>query len=505
MHVQRVHYGKLCLLLGALAGLLLLVYTHTPDPRNLTIDVEVEERVEVEAARSAEDALGVARLHSCPACLGRGLCQEVSQGWLAVSVFGSVVPGGVEYRGSMREEEWGLAVTVPEDGAWETWDAAVCANATQPRGCLVAEAATSSFLFRGRADGPGLRKLHRLTGEPSPPPLTACATAELAHGLADAFDENRDSRLSAEERAMLVTTVGVAPSVAALRLATNTRLTGVPALLGACGRLVVTEGGLTPLNHYRTTSWDTRRDLGGQVLSLLEGLMSPASPWLWVVWSLDIHSFAVTKTGQVVLSSLASVTPIPRSLLAPPPQEERPACNLQCFMDWKHQVMMATPRGQPGKGCAAAGQYTDIAYSLACSSVLGGAHGLLASGGEEVAELLARCAQEDGPGDRWRAVDELMELLGGESEASGEDDGGEEEEEGEEGEEEDEEDDGEEADVEDDEGEEDKREAENSDEEEIYEEEEVHSKKTKKGKVEETIDEEDEVEDEERDEESEES
>ena len=34
---------------------------------------------------------------------------------------------------------------------------------------------------------------------------------------------------------MLVTTVGVAPSVAALRLATNTRLTGVPALLGMVG------------------------------------------------------------------------------------------------------------------------------------------------------------------------------------------------------------------------------------------------------------------------------
>ena len=29
----------------------------------------------LEVARSAEEALGVARLHSCPVCLGRGLCQ----------------------------------------------------------------------------------------------------------------------------------------------------------------------------------------------------------------------------------------------------------------------------------------------------------------------------------------------------------------------------------------------------------------------------------------------
>ena len=65
---------------------------------------------------------------------------------MTVSVFGRAVPGGTEYRGSLREEEWGLAVTVAGDGAWETWDAAVCANATQPRGCLVTEAASNSFL-----------------------------------------------------------------------------------------------------------------------------------------------------------------------------------------------------------------------------------------------------------------------------------------------------------------------------------------------------------------------
>ena len=43
-------------------------------------DVEVEglEKEELEReeeARSGEEALGVAQLHSCPVCLGRGLCQ----------------------------------------------------------------------------------------------------------------------------------------------------------------------------------------------------------------------------------------------------------------------------------------------------------------------------------------------------------------------------------------------------------------------------------------------
>ena len=205
-----------------------------------------------------------------------------------MSVFGRPVPGGTEYRGSLQEEDWGLAVTVAGDGAWETWDAAVCANASQPRGCLVTEAASNSFLFRGRADGPGLRRLHRLvsffyekypkltiflqTGAPSPPPLTACANSDLSHRLAEAFDENRDDRLSAEvgirfelppvecsqERSVLVSTVGVAPGVAALRLAGALGMRGLPSFLGSCGRLVITEGSLTPLDQYRQSDWETR-------------------------------------------------------------------------------------------------------------------------------------------------------------------------------------------------------------------------------------------------------
>ena len=68
---------------------------------------------------------------------------------------------------------------------------------------------------------------------------------------------------------------------------------------------------------------------------------------------------------------------------------------------------MATPRGQPGKGCAHARHYADLAFSLACrfcleirttliirpscrSSVLGGPRGLLKNSGEEIRELLER-------------------------------------------------------------------------------------------------------------------
>ena len=263
MHVQRVHYGKLAALLLVVTGLLLLIYRSLPDPRTSLIGSSQYGHHLVNfllfltcrcggrgglcggcrgSSGGSTEFRGGAFCRKIPhlSCLSRtgtlsgeksklhkifwaiSSCilaifniQEVSQGWLTVSVFGRAVPGGTEYRGSLREEEWGLAVTVAGDGAWDSWDAAVCANASQPRGCLVTEAASNSFLFRGRADGPGLRRLHRLvsfqkypktapeiipfqTGAASPPPLTACANSDLSHRLAEAFDENRDGRLSAE-------------------------------------------------------------------------------------------------------------------------------------------------------------------------------------------------------------------------------------------------------------------------------------------------------------------
>ena len=42
--------------------------------------------------------------------------------------------------------------------------------------------------------------------------------------------------------------------------------------------------------------------------------------------------------SKVVLSTLEHLTPVARSLLGNPPQEEREPCNLNCFMEWKQEV-----------------------------------------------------------------------------------------------------------------------------------------------------------------------
>ena len=97
--------------------------------------------------RSMDDALSISALHSCPACLGRDVCPDFSQGFLTMSMFGSPSVHGLEYQGFLREEER-LLVISPAVDTWRAWDAKICANSSQWSGCLVNVAARDSFLSR---------------------------------------------------------------------------------------------------------------------------------------------------------------------------------------------------------------------------------------------------------------------------------------------------------------------------------------------------------------------
>ena len=45
MHVQRVHYGKLAVLLLVVTGFLLLLYRSLPDPRTSLIGIAILEAI----------------------------------------------------------------------------------------------------------------------------------------------------------------------------------------------------------------------------------------------------------------------------------------------------------------------------------------------------------------------------------------------------------------------------------------------------------------------------
>ena len=157
---------------------------------------------------------------------------------------------------------------------------------------------------------------------------------------------------------------------------------------------------------------DTRMELASQALSLVSSLMT-REDMVMLVWGLDWTDLSVTSSGQVILSGLDKVSPVDKSLLEAG-GEERPVCNKECFDNWRSEVMMATPRGQPGRGCSGALQHGDMMYRDLCSQVLGDSDlgpGLLHSAGEEITRALAECVEEPGPGARWRAVDTLVQLL----------------------------------------------------------------------------------------------
>ena len=212
----------------------------------------------------------------------------------------------------------------------------------------------------------------------------------------------------------MLTSVGVAPGIAALRILNKIGLTSLPGYVGACGRLVFTSGGLLKLNELLNREWEQRLELARQVLRLIENLLS-VEEWLLVAFGLNMDSFSVTRTGQVVLSNLDTLTPIDKDILLGLPQEERDVCNSQCFSDFEKEVMMVTPRGQPGKGCGSALLYSDMMYADVCREVISR---LLYSAPEEVEILLRECIEEEGKGGRWQAIDDLNDYLEGNYEST---------------------------------------------------------------------------------------
>ena len=175
--------------------------------------------------------------------------------------------------------------------------------------------------------------------------------------------------------------------------------------------LITPQGELTSLREFVDQDLNTRMELASQALSLVSSLVT-REDMVMVVWDLNWDDLSVTSSGQVILTDLDKVSPVDKSLLEA--GEERPVCNKECFDKWRSEVMMVTPRGQPGRGCSAALQHGDMMYRDLCSNVLGDSGlgpGLLHSAGEEISRALAECVEEPGPGARWRAVDTLVQML----------------------------------------------------------------------------------------------
>ena len=316
-----------------------------------------------------------------------------------------------------------LSVISPHSDWWDSWDRRVCRNVSQGDQCDLARAAPTSFLSSWPGDPFSLRHLQPQSGNIAPSALTACVTNNLALALRKSFDVDHDGSLSLQEKSSLLTTVAVSPALAVLRLAGQTGLTSLlPRYIGCCGRLAVMEGGLTRLEDEVRSDWSTRAELAGQVLDLLENFLS-VEGWVMMAWDLSWSDFSLSRSGQLVFTGLDKLSPVDKTLLEPPSEEDRPVCNSDCFTKFKKDVMMRTPRGQPGLGCGSALLYADMMYRDVCTNIFSDQEdrlGLLHSApSEEISRLVKECGVEEGRGGRWRALDDLKEILS-ESESGGE-------------------------------------------------------------------------------------
>ena len=211
---------------------------------------------------------------------------------------------------------------------------------------------------------------------------------------------------------MALTSVAVSPATAMLRLGRVLGMTNLPRYVGSCGRLSVYQGDLATIQDFVSSDWSTRAELASQILSLVNTLLTQDS-FVFLAWNLTSSDLAVTNTGQVVLTGLDQVTPVDKTLLETP-GGDRPVCNQECFDKFHSEVMMVTPRGQPGRGCGSALQYGDMMYSHVCRHVFSDTSdgpGLLHSAPPEVTRLVSECEHEQGVGGRWKAVDNLVTVL----------------------------------------------------------------------------------------------
>lgn len=413
MHVQRIHYWKLVLLLIFIISFLGFVIQTGPNSnKRNSIDVEVVDLLKTgdnEARKSLEESLQITAQSSCPVCLGNDLCTEIKSNFLTISIFSGKESYGEIFKGCFNGEDT-LKVLSPHSEIWDAWDRQICRNVSRQDTCHVAQVAKSSFLYKWRGDANYLRKFQ--TEDISGQHLTACVTQNMVRTMEKAFDDDHDGLLSPEEKSIMLTSVAVSPATIMLRLGRTLGMTSFPVYIGSCGRLSVYQGDMTSISEYLTSDWDTRAELASQILALINGLLSHTS-YVMIVWNLGPRDFSVTSSGQVVLTGLDKVTLVDRSLLVAP-AEDRQVCNRGCFQQFQKDVMMETPRGQPGKGCGHSVQYSDMMYSDVCTYVFSdttNGPGLLNSASAEVRRLIAECSIEEGIGGRWKAVDSLLTLL----------------------------------------------------------------------------------------------
>jgi len=149
--------------------------------------------------------------------------------------------------------------------------------------CDVSEAAKASmFLYTANLDLESIRNLfkyHLVSRRRIP--ITTCPSWKLIQGMIQAFDDNDDQTLTADEKVVLLSTLATNPEVAIYKFILNQKVQ-IPVLpyFGACGRLTFVQGPYKPLMDFIKEPLALRVHLASQILQMIDGFMQDDTQWL---------------------------------------------------------------------------------------------------------------------------------------------------------------------------------------------------------------------------------
>lgn len=389
----------------------------------------------------------------CPACFGVDMCDAFEKNEVVVEipeVETAASRKGV-YFGSWKEIPVAIKRLSSElyPKEFKSFDRFVCKNMTGSESCNVSATilSESGYVQQGKAFNPSFLheawKISYSEGGPISLPYSLCVSDDLILEFAKLYggrDDSTPSNLTAEQRAILFTSMVVQPESLLLKFMSDKQFHKIsPRIHGACGRLIVVEHGGVLLEHYLNESFTERAEFALQLLGLVNILWHTDPTWFALYKEFEYENIAVSYDREIYLIDYEELILIQSSKDESEDHEaylNEKMCNEDCFDNlWRN---LSNPRlsfSERQSQChllhAVSSAYM---YSTLCRNILsdlkehrevadkhGKVHrGLLhsiPSSGEKgeteslINSALKECVHETTRGGREAAINKLSEIL----------------------------------------------------------------------------------------------
>ncbi|XP_014667947.1 PREDICTED: deleted in autism protein 1 homolog [Priapulus caudatus] len=315
----------------------------------------------------------LSRVSTCPACYGRELCSEFSEGYVTIDTAHPSMRGGRVLYSGFRHGSYQVTVTTLAESEYRAFDRVLCENAGLQENCDPASAALRSYVARPEAfTVAALRNAYKTfhTSAHTHTPQV-CISDSLIRKLIAVYDENEDEKFNENEMANLYTTLITSPETAILKLLSKERsVWALPSHMGTCGRMSVVEGGLRPLADFVDERWEVRADLASQILQMIDDFQHTDNRWFFMFSELTYDHLAVTSDNRVLLTDIGDGHLIDKHGDVLHGKSLQGVCNEECFARYTRKLGGGGGEGELDVACARMPLYGHLMYAVACQEVL---------------------------------------------------------------------------------------------------------------------------------------